>query len=101
MILAESSVSGLVRERACKVTEHVSSEIPYSLVHDLARRRSGLVRELPGTGSKTDAYVTSGATEITCLRDVSQTFADKSAPTPSGPKPNLPDDVGIGRRFAC
>ncbi|WP_210434495.1 hypothetical protein, partial [Pseudomonas syringae group genomosp. 7] len=63
--------------------------------------RSGLVRELPGTGSKTDAYGTSGATEITCLRAASQPFADKSAPTPSGPKPNLPDDVGIGRRFAC
>ncbi|OZI84119.1 hypothetical protein CFN58_27335 [Pseudomonas avellanae] len=34
----------------------------------LVFRRSGLVRELPGTGSKTGAYGTSGAAEVVNFR---------------------------------
>ncbi|POP63766.1 hypothetical protein CXB34_32315, partial [Pseudomonas amygdali pv. morsprunorum] len=48
--------------------------------------RSGLVRELPGTGSKIYIYGTSDTTEVTGFRAASQPFADKSAPTPSGQK---------------
>ncbi|KPX75230.1 hypothetical protein ALQ72_100501 [Pseudomonas syringae pv. maculicola] len=36
--------------------------------------RSGLVRELPGTGSK-GAYGLSGKTELTCFRAASQPIA--------------------------
>ncbi|RMQ25166.1 hypothetical protein ALQ08_104239 [Pseudomonas syringae pv. delphinii] len=48
--------------------------------------RSGLVRELPGTGSKIYAYGTSDTAEVTRFRAASQPFADKSASTPSGQK---------------
>ncbi|KPZ12707.1 hypothetical protein ALO40_05402, partial [Pseudomonas syringae pv. viburni] len=34
--------------------------------------RSGLVRELPGTGSKTGIHGTSEATEVACFRAASQ-----------------------------
>ncbi|KWS55389.1 hypothetical protein BKM20_04690 [Pseudomonas avellanae] len=47
---------------------------------------SGLVRELPGTGSKTGTHGTSDATEVAYFGAASQPIADKSAPTPSGQK---------------
>ncbi|RML52737.1 hypothetical protein ALQ94_101773 [Pseudomonas amygdali pv. morsprunorum] len=37
--------------------------------------RSGLVRELPGTGSKPGAYDLSGTTGLTCFRAASQPIA--------------------------
>ncbi|WP_284358135.1 hypothetical protein, partial [Pseudomonas syringae] len=51
--------------------------------------RSGLVRELPGTGSKTRRLGAPDTTKVACFGAASQPFADKSTPTPSGPKPNL------------
>ncbi|WP_220793749.1 hypothetical protein, partial [Pseudomonas syringae group genomosp. 3] len=41
--------------------------------------RSGLVRELPGTGSKTCAHGASGKTEVADFKAASQPIADKSA----------------------
>ncbi|KPZ10036.1 hypothetical protein ALO40_102798, partial [Pseudomonas syringae pv. viburni] len=62
--------------------------------------RSGLVRELPGTGSKIYAYGTSDTAEVTGFRAASQPFADKSAPTPSGQKRVICADRATLRSFA-
>ncbi len=59
--------------------------------------RSGLVRELPGTGSKTGTHGTSEATEVACFGAASQPFADKSARPPG----RSALCVRTGRRFAC
>ncbi|GAO96420.1 hypothetical protein PSA5_26900 [Pseudomonas syringae pv. actinidiae] len=66
-----------------------------SLVRDLGFRRSGLVHELPGTGSKTSRLGVPDITEVTGFGAASQPFADKrgvarSAPTLSGQKPEYP-----------
>ncbi|SOS35660.1 hypothetical protein PSCFBP3800_04439 [Pseudomonas syringae group genomosp. 3] len=49
-------------------------------------RRSGLVRELPGTGSKTSRLGAPDTTKVAGFGFASQPIADKSAPTPFGQK---------------
>ncbi|SDQ41302.1 hypothetical protein SAMN05216597_0086 [Pseudomonas cannabina] len=59
---------------------------------------SGLVRDLPGTGSKTSRLGVPDTAKVTSFRAASQPFADKSAPTPSGQKRVVWQRTG--RRFA-
>ncbi|RMV79190.1 hypothetical protein ALP05_05895 [Pseudomonas caricapapayae] len=68
--------------------------------------RSGLVRELPGTGSQTRHLGAPDTTRVACFGAASQPFADKSAPTPSGPKqpfacPRYPSFVGADSSANC
>ncbi|MCF5495674.1 hypothetical protein GIV81_24660, partial [Pseudomonas syringae] len=53
-------------------------------------RRSELVRDLPGTGSKACARDASGTTEVTCFGAASQPSLPPEAPTPCGQKTLYP-----------
>ncbi|RMU24637.1 Pseudouridine synthase, partial [Pseudomonas avellanae] len=50
-------------------------------------RRSGLVHDLPGTGSKTSAYGVSGTTKTACFRAASQPIAEKRSVARSSDPP--------------
>ncbi|MEQ4203250.1 hypothetical protein ABNM51_26470, partial [Pseudomonas syringae] len=64
------------------------------------------VRELPGTGSKTKRLGAPDTAKVACFRAALQSIADKSAPTPSGPKqpyagPRYPSFVGADSSANC
>ncbi|CAI8997047.1 hypothetical protein DAPPPG215_28175 [Pseudomonas syringae pv. tomato] len=63
----------------------------------LAFCRNGLVRELPGTGSKTGKHGAPGKIKVACFWAASQPFADKSARPPG----RSALCVRTGRSFAC